>query len=444
MNVCALAKQLVRCGGGRTCSGKVRHACTGKCRQPPQITRMDVMGLISKRMLRAGRLVASAGQGAVYEVDGDRSVLLKVFDRPLSSRDVEKLRTLAAITPRPEYAALPVEVVSDLATGNPIGFVQPYFRGAVPLTRALDSHGRMSLRLPDDLAFRVKLCRLLAEAFARIHAVNLVVGDVSDGNFMLGLDWLRRAWVVYAIDCNSYQVVFRTAQGNAFYPSGVATEEYAAPEVQPTDWATSARSVFSDSFGLGVLAWKIVFNGSHPFAVVTPRSVDAPPLGRRMEDRQFPYRPAQPLPAGWTAPDIQPSPAVLPVEIREMFFRCFSADDPRDRATADEWARAFFAWEQELTPALPLRLLGALGRRAAKRLNSVRVPLRPYLSRVAAVAVFGALTALCTHPEWLGSPGSPRTELRPDNTPRKASRPRPVDPDLFHEPLWAPVSPRKE
>jgi DNA-binding helix-hairpin-helix protein with protein kinase domain len=410
---------------------------------------MVVIGATSGRGYQAGRLVASAGEGSVYEVEGDKRLLLKVFARPLTPWGVDKLRTLAAVSTKPAHAALPVEVVVDPATGTPVGFVQPYFARAVPLTRILDAHGRTSLGLPDDFAFRVKLCRLLAEAFARVHAADLVVGDVSDGNFLLGRDRLGRAWVVYAIDCNSFQVALRTARGNEFYPSGVATEEYAAPEVQPTDWATSPRSVYSDAFGFSVLAWKILFGGSHPFAVVTPRSVDVPPLGQRIEQRLFPYHPGLPLPTGWAAPDVRPSPAVLPVDVRELFFRSFSAADPRDRGTADEWCRVLRAWEWALTPTLPLRLLGAWNRSVADRLAAALSTCKPYLGRAAVLAALLAMTALTTRPELLSPlPPHERTpsELRPfsGSPPSKPNRPRSVDRDLFPEPLWTSSHPAKD
>ena len=382
----------------------------------------------------------------LFRSEGDGTLLLKVLHRPLSARTVEKLGTLATI--RVEHAAIPVEVVTNPATGTPVGFVQPYFARAVPLTRVLDTHGRAALKLPDDLAFRVKLCRLLAEAFGRVHAAHLVVGDVSDGNFLLGRDRLGRARVVYAIDCNSFQVTVRTARGNECFPSGVATEEYAAPEVQPTDWATSLRSVDSDAFGFAVLAWKLLFNGSHPFAVVTPRSVDVPPLGGRIEKRLFPFCPGSPLPPTWTAPDLRPSLAVLPVGVRELFFRSFAAADPRDRPTVGEWGNAFRSWDWAVTPSLPLRVLGGWNGSAADRLAPALTSGRPYLGRAGVLGALVALTVLTS-----------RSDLPPSATPRgpapsgsrpltghphpKADRPRRVDGELFAEPPWTPAPPPK-
>jgi len=410
---------------------------------------MDFLGLTLNRIYRRGLLVASAGEGSVYRVEGEKSLLLKVLTRPLTPREVEKLKTLAAFKPKLYHTAIPIEVVIDPATRQPVGFVQPYFAAAVPLTRVLDSHGRTALKLPNDLAFRVKLCRLVAEAFARVHAANLVVGDVSDGNFLVGRNWLGRATVVYVIDCNSFQVTLRTNLGNEFFPSGVATEEYAAPEVQSTDWSTSLRSVYSDSFGFAVLAWKLLFGGSHPFAVVTPRSVDVPPIGERIEKRLFPFCPGSPMPSNWKAPLIQPSLGVLPVEVRELFFRAFSSADPRDRATVEEWCDVFRGWERILTPSLPFRILGAWNGSIADRLARTLSTFKPYLGRAFVFAVLVTFALMTTRFDFSRStsPGgveSHPARLHSDSPRTKSNRPRRIDRDLFPEPIWNPSPPSKE
>ena len=305
---------------------------------------MDVIGSSTGRLYRTGPLLARAGEGAVYRVSGDASILLKIFDVPPSARAVQKLELLTGYAPKPEFVALPLETVVDVATRAVVGFVQPFFRRTVPVTRAFDSPGRTRCGLPDHLGHQVTLCRLLAEAVARLHAADLVMGDVSDTNFLISRNWLGRVTAISVIDCNSLQVSRRTNRGHEVFASGVATEAYAAPEVQSTDWSVSPRTVFSDNFGLAVLCWLLLFNGSHPFAVASPRNVDVPPLGERIERRLFTYAPATPLPAGWTQLTLDPSLGVLPNDLRELFFRTFSADDPRDRPTADEWVRAFRTW----------------------------------------------------------------------------------------------------
>ena len=259
---------------------------------------MDVIGSLTGRLYHAGPLLARAGEGAVYRVVGDTSILLKVFDVPPSARAIQKLDLLTQYSPRPAHTALPLETVLDVVNRGVVGFVQPFFDRSVSLSQARDTVSRKLHRLPEGIPHQIKLCRLLAEAMDRLHAADLVMGDVSDTNFLLGRNWLGRVWVVYVIDCNSLQLTVRTNRGHECFPSGVATEAFTAPEIQSTDWATSARTIFSDSFGLAVACWLVLFNGSHPFAVASPRNVDVPPLGERIERRVFPYAPATPLPPG--------------------------------------------------------------------------------------------------------------------------------------------------
>ena len=289
---------------------------------------------------------------------------------------------------------------------------------------------------------------LVAKREAR-ETTKLVVGDVTPGNFLLGRGCFRRATTAYAIDCNSFQVSLRTPHGYEVYPSGVATEEYAAPEVQPTDWSTSSRTEFSDIFGFGIIAWKLIFNGSHPFAVITPRNVDAPRIGERIEKRQFPFSPGSPLPVGWTAPAVTPSLAVLPVEIRELFFRTFSTADPRDRATAHEWYEVFRAWELVLTPNLPFRILGAWNGSIADRLARTLSIFKPYLGRAFVFVGLVMLTVMTTRFDfsWPSTPSGAETRpvrLHSDPLRTKSNRPRPVDRELFPEPIWNPSPTSKE
>ena len=408
---------------------------------------VDVIGSVSSRLYRTGPLLARAGEGAVYRVSGDASILLKIFDVLPSARAVEKLEILTAYTPKPDFVALPLETVLNVATRAVVGFVQPFFRRTVPITRAFDSTSRMRCGLPDHLGHQVTLCRFLGEAVARLHAANLVMGDVSDTNFLIGRDWLGRVTAVSVIDCNSLQISLRTNRGHEIFASGVATEAYAAPEVQSTDWSISPRTVFSDNFGLAVLCWLMLFNGSHPFAVASPRNVDVPPLGERIERRLFPFAPATPLPTGWTQLTLDPSLGILPNDLREMFFRTFSTDDPRDRPTADEWVRAFRNWESK--PAPVLRHLGDWKRLLSNPLANAPVPIRRWGGRGLLLMGIGILAIL--FPRFQGSslPAPESEETRPAmfqkaSTTSKSARPRYVDRDVFPDDFLNPQPRTKE
>lgn len=404
---------------------------------------MYLLGSKSGRLYCLGPLLARAGEGAVYLLARDANHLVKIFDRPPSAEVVAKLDLLANWPHKSPLVAFPTETVVAPGSRTVVGYVQPHFRRTVPLTRVLDSAGRRALNLPGDLAFQVKLCCLLAEALACLHAANLVMGDVSDSNFLIGWDWLGRVTGLFVIDCNSVQVSVRTHRGTETHPSGVATEAYAAPEVQPTDWATSLRTVFSDSFGLAVLAWQLIFNRSHPFAVATPRNVDVSPLGKRIEHRLFPFSPAVPLQSGWRPPALTPSLAVLPPDVRELFFRTFSTADPRDRPSAEAWAQAFRAWERELAPTLVFRLFGLWDHSLSEQVAAFVGAIKPWAGRgvvflgIVLLVIFSPrLETTRSSPESAPAPQPASQPPRAGELPVRHTRPRTVDRDLFPEPLW--------
>ena len=412
---------------------------------------MMVLGSKTRRAYSTDSLLGQAGEGAVYTLVGDPTRLLKIFNETPEFKVIEKLKLLSDWSDKPPYTALPVETVIDPTTKIVVGFVQPHFQNSLPLNCILDSTLRTSHGLSDVLLFRIRCCRLLAESFARIHAVHLVVGDVSDGNFLLGCDQQNNATVIYAIDCNSYQVTRRTTQGNELYPTGVATEEYTAPEVQSTDWKTSSRSVHSDSFGFAVLAWKILFNGSHPFAVISSGTDDIAPLGKRLEERLFPFSPATPLPFDWKPPRLDPPLSVLPIAVRESFFRTFSTADPRDRATAQQWCKAFQDWERQLVPGVVDRIMDRVQRWwATTRLKKARSWWQLRVWHIAVGAVIVGLAFV--FPVWHSGPSPPApTSTEPAQssdtirhpTMFRTNRTRTVDPELFPE-LFFPTHPNEE
>jgi len=258
---------------------------------------------------------------------------------------------------------------------------------------------------------------------------------------------------MYAIDCNSFQVTRRTNRGNEFYPSGVATEAYAAPEVQPTDWSTSPRTIFSDSFGLAVACWLVLFNGSHPFAVASPPNVDVPPLGERIERRLFPFAPTSSLPPGWKPPPLDPPLAILPADVREMFFRTFSTADPRSRPSAEDWCRAFRSWERSLWPSIPLPKMSPWCAQHRNRLSTAIGTVKFWSGRGFVLLAIVLLALFLPRDEAPTSIDSKPVTDRPVPTPKqptpevpRTKRPlrRSVDPDLFPESFWDSSTPKKE
>ncbi len=344
---------------------------------------MYFKGRSTGTIYEAGPILDQAGEAAVYRTKGDATKLLKIFFTPPSQKSARKFELLTTFSKKISGAALPLEVLSNPSTNEVLGMVIPFFADAIPLNQLMTQSGRISSGVGPELFQAVRTAKIIAEAMSRLHLAGLVEGDVSDSNFMVRLDASKNPTFAYVIDCNSLQFSQRTKNGNEIYESGVATEAFTAPEIQHTDWSTSKRTVFSDSFGLAVIVWLLVFNRSHPFSVVTPPDEDAEPIGERIAKFQFPFSPRLPLPFGWSPPTLNPGLSVLPGEIKKYLFTCFTDADERNRPTASDWASALRRWEQRLNPSGTYLLLRAFNKEWAMRATEFLAPYRPAIQKIA-------------------------------------------------------------
>lgn len=409
---------------------------------------MHYIGAKTGRVYAVGRLLARAGEGCVYETPTDWRLLLKVYTSPPGQRTVEKLGILAAFSRKPANTALPVELIVDPATKSVVGYAQPFYRGAAPFTRFLDPKWRKASGVADDLYSLVRIARALAEAVVELHAARLVMGDVSDSNFLVRIGRWSATPTVFVIDCGSVQVSIRSPSGFDVYVSGVGTEAYVAPEVQGTDWAVSERTVYSDAFGVAVLLWRLFFRGAHPFAVASPPHIDLPPLRERIQRRMFPFRPSTFLPYGWRPGPLSPSLDVLPAEIQELLFKTLAASDPRDRPLVGTLAAALGDWEKALHPSVAMRLIRSLRKRTADDPDELWPRVRSWGLRGAMAAGLGCFLwqlprGLPTLPK--AEPTAPRVrEGDPGQKPKRPPRPRAVDETLFPPDAVIDLFPKKE
>jgi DNA-binding helix-hairpin-helix protein with protein kinase domain len=194
--------------------------------------------------------------------------------------------------------------------------------------------------------YLMRAARNLAVTVRCLHDWGYVIGDLSAANLLVS----PRA-LVTLVDTDSCQVpaadrVFRCAVG---------TPEYTPPELQGARFADVDRDPAHDAFGLAVLIFQLLMQGTHPFAGVftghgEPASVPARiaaghwPYAR---ERAIPYRPSPHAPPWETLPPV----------VQEMFQLCFEVGhaDRLRRPNALAWQRALRAAEQQLTtcPANP-------------------------------------------------------------------------------------------
>ncbi len=219
---------------------------------------MTFHGLHSEQYI-TGRELGRGGEGTVYELQNDGSRVLKKYNEPLSSLQIQKLQAMVAMrNPAIDaYAAWPSALVVD---GNKTvcGFVMKKLTGFVPLHMIFSPLDRKKMFPDKGYNFLVHVARNLATAFHQLHEAGLLVGDVNEGNILINANGL-----VSFIDCDSFQV----KHGAGYFFCEVGVPRYTPPELLARQsFENVVRTTNTDSFSLAILLFQLLFLGRHPFA----------------------------------------------------------------------------------------------------------------------------------------------------------------------------------
>ncbi len=183
------------------------------------------------------------------------------------------------------------------------------------------------------------VARNCAVAFDSVHAVGAVIGDVNEGNFLVGRDGIARL-----IDCDSYQV----RDGSTTWTCNVGVPFWTAPELQGKDFRNLERTANHDLFGLGVLIFKLLFMGRHPFAGIPTTHADIM-LEDMIERHLFAYSSQAPA-LGVRPPPFSLPLTSLPESYRMLFDRAFlRGSENNARPHAKQWVQALDVLLRNLT-----------------------------------------------------------------------------------------------
>ncbi|HEX8671171.1 MAG TPA: TonB family protein [Longimicrobium sp.] len=291
-------------------------------------------------------LLGAGGEARVFALPGDAERVVKLFRQPTPERARKIARMIAApplLGPDPEGAvrlAWPQEGVVD-EEGRPVGFLMPRAEGP----RIFEFYNPVTRRTRAPLFHYGLLHRAggnLAAAFAALHERGYVVGDVNESNILVAPEG-----AITLVDTDGFQVP-DPATG-AVYRSRVGRPEFTAPELQGVPFGAVDRTPEHDRFGLAVLLFLLLMEGTHPFAAHTVGGAEPEPLEERLRAGMFPYASERP---GRTAtpPRLALPFKVLHPGVRELFVRCFvdGHQDPAARPAAESWRAALKEAEGEL------------------------------------------------------------------------------------------------
>lgn len=340
----------------------------------------------------------AAGAARVYRLRGETARVARIFLRPTPELG-RKLAVMLAEPPADPGAAYghvsiawPVDLV-ETAAAPPVGagsavvagYLLPFVPGLRPLPRVYDPAVRQrELPLFSQLHLH-RAARNLAGAVAALHAHRTVVGDLDPANVLVADTAL-----VTLVGAEGFQI--KDPADGRVYRAAASPPELTPPELQgQPPGLVLQHAPEDDLFGLGVLLFRLLMEGHHPFDG-TPTAADGPAgLAERIAAGPFPYATGiSPLRPARTAPPFQ----VLAPVLQSLFRDCFEAGfrDPTRRPKAAAWQAALADAERSLLPCTqnPLHLYG-------RHLSAC-----PWCARAAAAKVSAALL-----------PGGPREGFRP-------------------------------
>ncbi len=295
----------------------------------------------------SGRL-GSGGEARIYAVAADPALVAKIWHRPTAER-ARKVEVMVANPPADPMAghshisiAWPLDpLLSRERSPRCVGFLMARVQGMRPIIDFYNPKSRRQKCPLFNFYYLLRTGRNLATAIRALHERGYVVGDLNESNILVSEKAL-----VTLVDTDSFQVW--DASGGTLYRCRVGKPEFTPPELQGQRFALVNREPVHDLFGLGIVLFHLLMEGTHPFAGAYRGRGEPPTIEQRIAAGHFPYDDPPP-------PLFGPKPAAPPFEVlhpalQEHFQRCFRDGhrDPRGRPDAATWQRALEEAESAL------------------------------------------------------------------------------------------------
>jgi serine/threonine protein kinase len=306
----------------------------------------QVQRLSNREQITLGAEIARGGEGAVFEIVGDLSIVAKIYHANKMPPDqVDKLKAMVANPPDDPMRkqgkasiAWCIDLLTPIGGGQPVGFLMPRVSEMYPIFDFYTPINRVQQAPLFNYAYLHRAARNLAVAMRSIHSSGYVIGDVNESNILVS-----ETALVTLVDVDSFQV----RDGNTIYRCIVGKPEFTPPELQGKSFRNTDRSSEHDVFGLAVIIFRLLMEGNHPFDGVFTGQGEVPSLEARIKAGHFPYAtqkvPYRPRP-------LAPSINVLHPALQQLFQRCFEAGhlQPSVRPNAGEWQAALDEAEKSL------------------------------------------------------------------------------------------------
>jgi len=281
----------------------------------------------SRRRISIDKQLGSGGEGAVYGISNDSTLVAKVYHQRPTPLAVEKLTAMVSFA-NPQLlslAAWPKILVYDERTRDVAGFVMPRMQNCEPIQSLYNPLQRLKVFPKADWSFQVRVAINLAAAFDEVHKAGCLVGDVNEVNALVTSQALVRL-----VDCDSFQL---TKNGKR-YLCEVGKAHYTSPELQGKAFRGLIRTENHDRFGMAVLIYQLLFVGRHPY------------MGMHQDDSSFEQLIAQfrfsqgPTSRSWgmAPPPHTPIFEDIPPELGTLFRKAFErGSEGGSRPLPSDW-----------------------------------------------------------------------------------------------------------
>jgi serine/threonine protein kinase len=299
--------------------------------------------------LDLGGEIGGGGEATIYEVLDHEDWLAKIYKpspRPDYDRKLAWMQSNPPDDPTRAQGHTSIAWPQDLlynGRGQFLGYLMDHIHGAVPLLEVFNPRRRARTLPAFDWRYLHRTARNLAVALDALHSCGYVVGDLNESNVMV-----TPSAMVTLIDADSFQAQVQTEARLLTFYCPVGKPEYTPPELQGITLSNVKRYPEHDCFGLGVLIFQLLMDGSHPFRAQWLGPDDPPPVEEKIRRGAFPYMVDPPL-------AVAPPRNVLGLDglhpgVTELMQRCFidGHRQPRTRPTPREWEKAITVAEKAL------------------------------------------------------------------------------------------------
>ena len=301
-----------------------------------------------KEILSLNVSLGRGGEACVYAVPSDNNLVAKIYHKPTTAH-ADKLQAMLANPPENPTASLghisiawPEDVLRAADGKNSIlGFLMPRIQGMRPIIDFYNPRTRRQHCPLFNYQYLLRTARNLAAAIAALHASGYCIGDVNESNILVSDTAL-----VTLIDTDSFQVV--DPSNNVVYRCPVGKPEFTPPELQNKTFAQHDREISHDLFGLAVLVFQLLMEGTHPFSGIFQGAIEPPPYEARIASGHFTYSQKRYVP--YLPTPIAPAWEILHPSLQELFIRCFEDghNNPLLRPSAQTWLSAIAEAEDSL------------------------------------------------------------------------------------------------